>query len=256
MVRVKKNAAWVREKVCSPYDAAIAIQSKAVVPESAESYKPSPAAAPAGNLECERPPAVEPLEPTCLFDVHSEEPANVTVLVDKFRHPKGGQNVLARRLPFSRMQLVPRENRSPQAQEPCRLNVTTSLAPPTAQLPSRLEQDEPPIVQNVSATHAEAVSCTSEDGGTDALPTHEVGDSVTTRLEAPASVNCSMPGTDAKKPSTNLNSKSKVICAEALPECAASASTVTPMRPTMTASQTRQIATPASGKSKRSGLRA
>ena len=113
MVRQKKNAAWVREKVSSPYDAAIAAMSKAVVPESAGAYDPSQSSS---NGSSDRVRADASLEPMCLFDIDT-----ATGAADKPRVIVDDRFAIARRLPFSHVQLVPNahawhDNKPPQAE--------------------------------------------------------------------------------------------------------------------------------------------
>ena len=113
MVRQKKNAAWVREKVSSPYDAAIAAMSKAVVPESAGAYDPSQTSS---NGSSDRVRADASLEPMCLFDIDT-----ATGAADKPRVIVDDRFAIARRLPFSHVQLVPNahawhDNKPPQAE--------------------------------------------------------------------------------------------------------------------------------------------
>lgn len=112
MVRQKKNAAWVREKVSSPYDAAIAAMSKAVVPESAGTYDPSQTS----NGSSDRVRADASLEPMCLFDIDT-----ATGAAEKPRVIVDDRFAIARRLPFSQVQLVPNahawhDSRPPQAE--------------------------------------------------------------------------------------------------------------------------------------------
>ena len=115
MVRQKKNAAWVREKVSSPYDAAIAAMSKAVVPESAGTYDPSQTSS-NGCMSSDRVRADASLEPMCLFDIDT-----ATGAAEKPRVLVDDRFAIARRLPFSQVQLVPNahawhDSKPPQAE--------------------------------------------------------------------------------------------------------------------------------------------
>ena len=115
MVRQKKNAAWVREKVFSPYDVAITAMAKAVVPESAGTYDPTQTSSNV-CMPSDRVHADASLEPICLFDIDS-----ATGAAEKPRALMDDRFAIARRLPFSQVQLVPNAHawhfsKSPQAE--------------------------------------------------------------------------------------------------------------------------------------------